>query len=856
LTILLLGIVVASVQGQGQSSQTEQKILVELKIADVGSKEIDIIVKGNDAFVPVTQSFGFIGIKIDKGSVTDRLSGFFINGDSSYTIDTRSGTAKFGNNVVPLSQSDYLLRDTTMYFRTTFLNALFGLDMKFYSRRLQVEIKNSHRLPIYMATRRRLAMQRNLSRVNFAEPDLYFGRKFDPFDGARLDWTGTTRFSGSLFLASRYSLSLGTEMFGGDFSGRVVGTAQLHQSKTQWRGRERFPFFGTPYIRQIIVGDFVSFGLVPREVTGIEVTNRPAAPRHIFSRQVFGGSFDPKIDVSLTGSIEGLQLQQTDDIGNYQLEAPILYGQGLVEVHAFDQWGQEKILQYRMNVPRTLLPAGEVEYSASLARIRPPSNLVTSSNSINWGVTPEMTIGAKVDFYDLVGIPQKTYIGLTGTSRIFSGLVFDGIVVPSGFSRFAFDWIFPSSASVTLTETRFARNAFFNPAKELEEASLNVLLPVTLGSGRFTLAVFGNRAHFPTFRDDELQAAISSAFSIFSPRLSTRVVQRSNYGDGSSTQIQLSSISMGMFLPSGLLGRTELTYNHLSKSLETINADIVKRFPSSFLVGLSYFRIPALESYNFGLRVEYYFPFARTQVGTSTSGGGQYEYSLASSGSVTLGFPNTGFLFDNRPNFVGYGGFILHPFLDANGNGVADPGEATIDKGRIFFSNIDVGGQSRVLTTDNFSNNRITGYEEYNLFLDPQSLDNPIWVPQYNSIRLLSEPNYIKRVDIPVVNGGFIRGTITVSDGAVKPAEGIKVVLTAVSGNGKSLKKIRKETSTFSTGEYEFSAVPPGRYIIEIDAGQVSGLGYSATPLSHDISVVVKPDGDVVADQDFRLNRK
>lgn len=47
----------------------------------------------------------------------------------------------------------------------------------------------------------------------------------------------------------------------------------------------------------------------------------------------------------------------------YQFNLPIIYGEGNMEIHAYDPWGQERVLRYRLNVPRTLLPPGDIEYS-------------------------------------------------------------------------------------------------------------------------------------------------------------------------------------------------------------------------------------------------------------------------------------------------------------------------------------------------------------------------------------------------------------------------------------------------------------------------------------------------------------
>lgn len=834
----------------------EQKIVVEFKIMDVGSAEIEIILSGNEAYLPSKSVFNILGVKADTDAVNQHFEGFFRSGDSTFSIDLPSGRANYAGNPISINPNDYLREENTTYFRVDFLNALFNLDMKYLPRRLRVELKRSHDLPIFFAERRKQAIRRSQNRMTFPDVEMSYGRQFDALSGARLDWIGTSRFSKQSFIGSRYTLSLGMMVFGGEFTGRMISASQPHLTRNDYRARIRFPIFGSPAVRQIVIGDFVSSGLLSREVTGVEITNRPPSIRRVFAREVFSSQFDPNVDVTLGGGIDGNQYQQTNDLGMFQMDAPILYGQGLMEVHAYDQWGRERVLQYRMNIPRTLIPPGELEYSVSAGRIRPPSNMMESANYLSWGLSSDLTVGAKLDYYDTPGEVAKVYPGLSATARMLKGLIFDGLIVPSAYSRVGFDWLFPSTANVVLNHSRFGRNSYFNPTKMTDETNLTVTVPIDIAAARYSLSTFIDRVHYLSFRDDELQLSLSAFISVFTPRYSFRVIERSLYADGNQTQSKLSAVSLGILLPASLLFRGEIDYNHLSGGVESINADAVKTFSNGLLVGLSYFRIPVLESYTVALRLEYFFPYARVQSAVATSGPSQYQYAVSASGSVGLSVPTSKFYFENHPNYVGYGGYVVHPFLDANGNGVADPGEQTIEKGRVYFSNLAVGGLPHVLSLNSFNSDRIVGYEEYNLYLDPQSLDNPIWVPQFGTVRIMSEPNYIKRIDIPIVNGGFVRGIITVNAQPLRPAENIKVTLTAQSVKDRGVRKFSRSVTTFSTGEFEFSAIPPGKYILQLDQAQLDALGYTASPPLRDIVIVVKPDGDVIADQDFRLNVK
>ncbi len=67
---------------------------------------------------------------------------------------------------------------------------------------------------------------------------------------------------------------------------------------------------------------------------------------------------------------------------------------------------------------------------------------------------------------------------------------------------------------------------------------------------------------------------------------------------------------------------------------------------------------------------------------------------------------------------------------------------------------------------------KIFSYEDYKIFLDPETLEDPVWVPQYKAIHLVADPNLVRRINIPVVNGGILRGTVTIAGKTTFPAEG------------------------------------------------------------------------------------
>jgi len=152
-----------------------------------------------------------------------------------------------------------------------------------------------------------------------------------------------------------------------------------------------------------------------------------------------------------------------------------------------------------------------------------------------------------------------------------------------------------------------------------------------------------------------------------------------------------------------------------------------------------------------------------------------------------------------------------------------------------------------------FTLDRTLPFEEYYLSLETKYLDNPLWVPRYNTMSVISEPNQFIRIELPIVVGGIVRGSVTYDiAGQLLPAENVTVSITPESGEKQGFPKT---TRSFSTGEYEFIGLPPGLYVVSLDRNQVTQLGYALTQLTQTIEVRVTPEGDEINNVDFRLQR-
>jgi hypothetical protein len=301
LPFLLVTTAVLAAAAVAQVSQ--EKVIVEVKAANLSLREIDMIVRGEENYLPAIELFNFLGIKSSFDSAGTRISGFFKNSDSTYLIDFKEGEATYRKKTIPITDRDHFTADRRLYLNLNVFKNLFNVELIYLPRRLQVLVKNALEIPAIVVGRRLRALENRIQFKKTPEADFTLGRDFKFLAGGLINWSTFGRFSRTNYLGSRNTLNFGVKALGGDITGRYLAVLSPGKHTTSFRGNYRYPFFGGPLLRQIIIGDLLSVGVTTQEITGVEITNRPAAIRRLFTREVFRGNVDPNMAVTFSGGI-------------------------------------------------------------------------------------------------------------------------------------------------------------------------------------------------------------------------------------------------------------------------------------------------------------------------------------------------------------------------------------------------------------------------------------------------------------------------------------------------------------------------------------------------------------------------
>lgn len=854
LRVLLLAVlvVVARSAGAGQTGLPgDSTVLVPVGLDLKGGLRTDlqILVRGDRAFIPVRALFDFLRIPVTVDASTRRAEGAFLRSDNRYVIDASNLVATIEGRTVTLTPDDVIIARDEFFLRDAIFGQVFDVDLKYNPRRLDVTLRTKHRLPVFQERDRELARKRRRPLGQLPEPEVSIERRFIPFGFGRLGYSLTSQLTQYGAPRRTYAFQLGNHLLGGDMDTRVFGTFGRPVTKDNVLSRLRYAFLDNQFIRQIWLGDILTTGLVPSSVFGAEITNRPAPRRYYFTSDAITGSMQEGgvADLYYGGALVDYQSQSPTN--EYSFPSIVTYGVTMYDVRSYDAFGLERLTQYRIVVPPSMIPPGEVQYSLAGGIFRHRDDEGYGNGIVQWGVGPRLTLGGGIDYYDKTA--RKYHPTLTATSRLTDILIGDFILAPSAYSRGLLSVSWPSSASASVRYSWFARNPFYNPRNLRNEAVASVSFPIRPGSRRLSLDLAGRQSLLATGRQRSAQISLGGQIGILSPRITHRRIW-DNISSSDTREEAYTFASLGIRAPGGWLLRGSTRYYHFDSGFRDARFEFSRRFSRGFWMQIFYERSFYSNNTFAGLQFVFYFPFAllRTVVGASETGGLRSSQSV--SGSVGYS-PETGdFYLDYLSSRVGFGGIVIQPYVDANGNDIHDPGEEYITKGRLKTSSL-FGNSYVRYSPGGFVLEHTLPFEEYFMTLEPQFLDNPLWVPKYSTFSVISEPNQFRQVEVPIIVGGIVRGRISYVVGDTEiGAENFRVSIAPESGEKPGFPK---SGQSFSTGEFEFLGLPPGRYVVSIDPNQAAQLGYPRTVTTRPIEIRVLPDGDQVNNVDFRLER-
>ena len=494
----MLSFAAGAVAQTGPPADTTVLVPVVLDLKGGLRTDLQILLRGERAFIPLRVLFDFLNIPAAYDPATRKAEGAFLRSDNPYTVDAANLVATIEGRSISLTPEDVQVVGDELFLAEKLFGDLFAIDLRYNPRRLDVSLKTKHRLPVFQERDRELARRRRRSLGELPYPEVSIERRFVPLGFGRIGYSLTSQLTQFGTPRRTYALQIGNALLGGDMDTRIFGTFGKPITRDNVISRLRYAFLDKSIIRQIYLGDILTTGLVASSVFGAEITNRPAPRRYYFTSDYITGPLQEGgvADLYLGGALVDYQSQSPTN--EYAFPSLITYGVTMYDVRSYDAFGLERTTQYRIIVPPSMIPPGEVQYSVAGGIFRQRMDEGYGNGVVQWGLNSRLTLGGGIDFYEKTS--RKYHPMLTATSRLTDILIGDFILAPSAYSRGLLSVSWPSSASASVRYTWFARNSFYNPRNLRNEAAASVGFPIRTGSRRLSLDLAARQSLLSTGR--------------------------------------------------------------------------------------------------------------------------------------------------------------------------------------------------------------------------------------------------------------------------------------------------------------------------------------------------------------------
>jgi hypothetical protein len=827
-----------------------QQGIFELRFPSLPSQNVSVLVSDSTGAVllplrPVLELTGApYHLEPDSGTASVSRP----RGAGTASLDLRARTlSATGRGTAPVAPGDALAALGDVYASTTLVERFLEAKVEVEMADLIVTISRDPLFP----SQERLQMQQERQR-GLQPGAVGPGGAPVPFvprsGGGVVEWGTTARYPGGVAPASAYARA-GVAVAGGMLSGggTLVNEPGSSPAFADLTASYRRVFPNAAGLTQVELGDVVTQGIRARSVRGVQLTNAPFARDPLFGRATLAPSIPAgwEYEVYQDGRLLGF----SDAATHAPVTIPLQYGSTPVQVRLYGPAGERIQSDLVYLVPVLQLPAGRWQYAAAAGVCPHRSECGGFAYAdLRHGFTPALTLFGGTDVLrDSAGAAQVRPYG--GAS-----------LIPGRAWVVEFQAMARSFAQVTVQNSglgRWSGGLGAGLTQSQGEAQS------VLGSGGFSIIpVAGTAYHL----DGTLRMRLG--LGSFVRALDFRGgVDGPVRGRPQRTRLSVvSTLSRGL-LETGyesapgtgalyLARLTEAVTHGVPRALNTptiavaagTNGRALERWEASATVQPAGAILTATARWQRGLPTTVLLGatvrlrYARAQTRFFTQSGRAPQGAVSVDGATAFGR-------GIGPRSLLYGGLTQGGvsgliFEDANGNGVADPGET-----RLKDAAVNVGG-IRVKTDDRgrYATWSVLPYEVLAVRLDTASLPDPAWVPARRDTVLRPNPHLYTRIDFPLMQTRELSGSL-VPGANVPTAAGVTVEIAGPAGD--TLRAI-----TFSDGGFYVGRLLPGHYTLRVAESSLRALHVRASPATLPFEVPAAGDQPLVELPPIRLEKQ
>jgi hypothetical protein len=806
--------------------------------------------KNNEFYLPVSEIFSLFKVE----HTIDGLSiyGKFGVAQTPYQINFKSQQIQFGDQVIPLTTDDYILKEVDSYLRAEVFYKAFGLDFTIDFNNLTLNLETERELP---AVEQALRKQRREITDNNRYQQNKYALKFDrqrPFlDGGFVDYNLSANVNTNQNVYN-FNSNVGLQVYGGDLQGAIFGSysnnfSNLATNNLRWR----YMYRNQNWLTKLTIGQTTTDGFTRNAYTGIRLSNEPIEPRRLFDEFEVQGNTIPQSEVELYMNNALIDFKQSDELGNYRFLTPITYGASQLDLKIYGPTGQIIERSERIQVPFNFQPEGVFNYTINAGRLDNPifgntSQDFTAQGNGAYGIADWLTAKAGIEYYQGYHDALPTFT-TSLSSRILSNYIVTVEAATNAYYRGLLNVIYPNSASINVDYTKYTGGfGIYNPSNDDERLVASVFYPFNFGGLPFNLRASTFSRIRPTTSSTTFRLDANSRLGKLNLRLgySDRFSGKIDILNPTNTAYLETSatynISRGRNMPSYLRGvflRAQMRYQPTLSQVESaeflISRNVFQQGRFQLSLGRNFIR--DFNSLRFSLVID--LDKARSS-STFSNIRGSNTFTQNVRGSIGYDSNYNNLIFTSRDQ-VGRSGAAIQLFVDNNNNGSFDDGDDAIESNAV---RVQRSGATSTVKNGVLYYTQMQPYFYYNMEMNKSNIKNPMLVPEFEKFGLITDPNRFKKVEIPFYMSGVMEGQVErlFADGNKRGVAGLKVLLTEKDGD------YNKEIRTFSDGSFYEYEIPPGHYLLEVDSSQLDILKSKSMPAKLEFEVKAIPEGDFI----------
>lgn len=792
-----------------------------------------------------------LAVNVDVGKGV--AEGFVFNEKYTFYLDTTRTQIVIRGATQSYNSGQVYVLDDDIYIDINLLSKWFGIKIDADLFSSTVKITSTEPFPFIVKMEREERIAKTRARLAAEQP--YYPHHYEPydlwnvpfvdqtFDATRRqgDGTSTNTFRSTTYAtADLFHMSSSLYMFLSDDDNLndFRFTLGKKDPESELLGFAR----ATEYALGSITEPRLKNLTIPgNQQPGALVSNFSLDRQDEYSRQRFRGNLLPGWEVELYQNDRLIGYQSVPVEGQYDFQdIPLLYGRNYFRLVFYGPQGQVREQEEYFEVGRSLTKKGQHFYRTLASDNERGGNRATAQYDVGFSDRISASfIGASIPLdVNTTTVEQHNYIqaGLRGFWESFF-VTFDLIDDIDGGEALDFE-IQTGIQSTSITLNHTIMNQFFSEeyrltAQEFKDRTkfrIDTSIPPSfLPRIPFSLELI--MADFESGNDrNELNNLISMQTYGMSLSNQLTYVQNSDVQNIFTGTFGISSNIHGY----GLRGTIDYTFEPDS---EFTTVDLTLRPPLyrsyQFTYGLNHSLLADLTEVSAS---------ASKSVGNfNLSAGMRYNtdsiLSLDARFSIGLGRePRTNRWVPHAQAIAGRGSVSARVFLDNNEDGIFNDGDEPIENVGFTINN----GYQQVRTNES-GIAFLTGLLEYmpvNLALSISTLEDPLWSPAIEGIRIIPRPGQAMKLDYPVFTSGEIDGTVYLTrKGKTVPAGRVDIEIVDERG------RVVKTTKTEYDGFYVISKVPLGKYRIRVSGEQMRKLGLKAT---------IEPEFEITAGDQFK----